>query len=230
MELYRVLSQFPRLLATAETLSEPLANDVLKPRMAGLIIEYQAFQGRLEGWLGDVQAQYDGPLYWFEPSELYAQLPESSLERIFPQRIRFIDLSIAHLQLLYWTAQLLLRSVLFFSCQVLMKGNVDTDLVINFATEVDAIDSSVCHDLACKLAQSVECLMDPDAGLVGAQILGFPISVARGCLLLLKSRDIVWFNVIFRRLLVLDVRLEGFLDDMALGARGERRPRQLLQG
>ena len=228
MELYEVLSRLPGLLATAETLPELLPCDTRESRMAMFVTEYQTFQIRLDMWLNSVQAQYDGPLYWLEPSELYAQLPESSSERIFPQCIQFFDLSVAHIQLLYWTAQLLLRSVLCVTCQILRNGDNDMDLIENFAIEVDEVDSSVCYDLACKIAQSVECLTRTEAGLVGAQVLGFPMSIARGCLQLLESKDIIWFNVIFRRLSVLDIRLEGFLNDMTIGPRNERRPRQLL--
>ncbi|MCJ1430934.1 hypothetical protein MMC27_000284, partial [Xylographa pallens] len=228
MELYEVLSRLPGLLAAAENLPELRPRDVMESRMASFATEYQTFQDRLDMWLNSVQAHYDGPLYWLEPSELYAQLPESSLERIFPQCIQFIDLSVAHIQLLYWTAQLLLRSVLFATCQILKKGDSDINLVNTFAIQVDGLDFSVCHDLACKIAQSVECLTRTEAGLVGAQVLGFPMSVARGCLQLMESRDIVWFNVTFRRLSVLDIRLEGFLNDMTIGPRNDRRPRQLL--
>ncbi|MCJ1398641.1 hypothetical protein MMC11_001841 [Xylographa trunciseda] len=215
MNLYKVLSRLPGLLATAETLPQLLPRHVLASRMASLVTEYQNFQDRLERWHNGVQAQYDGPLYWLEPSELYAQLPESSSERTFSQCIHFVNLGVAQVQLLYWTVQLLLKSVLFVRDQTLRNASAAMDLAHTFVIEVDGVDSNVCHDLACKIAQSVEYLTRREAGLIGAQVLGFPMSVARGCLLLLGSRDIVWFNVIYRRLSVLDIRIKGFLDDMS---------------
>ncbi|MCJ1384127.1 hypothetical protein MMC17_007243 [Xylographa soralifera] len=158
VELYKVLSRLPGLLAATEALPKVLPPAMLESRMASLVTEYQTFKARLDSWYNDIQAQYEGPLYWLEPSALYAQLPESSFERIFPQCIQFFDLSLAHILPFYWTAQLLLKSVLFTSCQILRKGDVNMDLVNTFATEVDMVDSKVCHDLVYKIAQSVEYL------------------------------------------------------------------------
>ena len=100
-------------------------------------------------------------------------------------------------------------------CQRLGQDESDPGSVNPDAIGIDGVDSVVCHDLACMIAQSVEYFTRTEAGLVEAPALGFSMSVARGCLALMKSRDVVWFNVIYRRLSVLDIRLQGFLDDMS---------------
>ena len=94
-------------------------------------------------------------------------------------------------------------------------ANNNSEVIEAFANVVGANDLSTCHDLAYRIACSVDYFTKAEKCQVGTQLLGFPMSVAYGCFRFLQRRDLVWFKIIYQRLESMDVRLPGILYDMA---------------
>ena len=78
------------------------------------------------------------------------------------------------------------------------------------------------HEILRKIVQSVEHLTNLDSGLIAIQVLGFPLAVAKGCLQLLRSPDLQWFDLVLDRFSGRDARIRGFSEDMAALAMRER--------
>ncbi|MCJ1395273.1 hypothetical protein MMC18_008157 [Xylographa bjoerkii] len=215
IELYEVMSHLPAILAAIESIE--VQNLHTTPiQVAARCI---TFSDRLATWQGKVQAHRRERLCWTESSQLYEQVGGTFPDYTFHESMGFADLSTAHLQLLYWTGLLLLKSVLFVTCQSLRKVASNTEVINAFASVLKADDSSTCHELAWKIAQSVEYFTQAENGLMGLQLLAFPMTVAQGCLRHMQSKDLAWFDLIYQRLETRDIRLQGFLDDMSAGRR-----------
>jgi hypothetical protein len=166
----------------------------------------------LDEWQSSLADQYQGTTYHHIPSKLYASLPEKSPERIFPTMITFPSLLTAYQLTTLWSCLLLLHSTLFLTYRHIHTHHPGVRL--DTVPTPPRHTTSTCHDLAILIAQSLEYFAQPDTGLVGAQQVGFPTSVAMGYFSFFNSREVQWFKVIFRRLRGLNVGIEGFLESM----------------
>ena len=211
------MTSLPAILIAIESLEAHNANDEL----TSLTVRCINFEDRLSIWQQDVFTQYCGRPYWTKPSRPNDQKCGIYREDVLQEYIHFADLSIAHLQLLCWTVLLLLKTLLLTKRQSLGNALNDTDMIGMLAHRFNA---NHCHDLACKIGQSVEYFTQAESGLVGVGLLGFPMTVAQGCLQILRSKDLVWFQAIYRKFETMDVQLQGFVNDMSGSRRRRLRP------
>ena len=202
------MTSLPAILIAIESLEAHNAKDELP----SLTVRYVNFENRLSMWQQAVFTQYCGRPYWTKPSMPNDQKCGVNRDDALQEYIQFADLSIAHLQLFNWTALLLLKTLLLTKRQLLVNALNVSDMT---GTLMHRINANHCHELACKIGQSVEYFTQAQSGLVGIGLLGFPMTVAQGCLQILRSKDLVWFHPIYRKFETMDVQLQGFLDDMS---------------
>lgn len=182
------------------------------PAVQTLIEQSAAIVDDLEQWQSDLTARYNGRAYWHAPSLLYSSLPPDSPDRIFPTMLVFPSLVTAFHLTTLWSCLLLLQSNLFLTYRQVRTQH--PSIPIETLPNPPQHTHSVCFSLAVLITQSLEHFLQPDTGLVGAQQVGFPISVVLGYFSFFDAREMLWIRVIFRRLEELNVGIEGFLASM----------------
>jgi hypothetical protein len=244
MRLFEILHNLPQIMKEAESIN-PAANttesstDDTHRQLATLFQHCQKFETRLEQWFNDLESKYQSShgggqplsdsawsdtetgealtpssiLYWCEPSTLYSLLPYDSPRRVFPFFICFVDPDIAFQVILHWAALLLMHSTVYMNYVRICRHIDEKESPRSPAFE----SPNSGRSLALLIAQSLEYFVHPDMGLMGTNLIGFPMSVAQGFFTYTGSKEILWFDVIFQRIREMKSGLGGFLDDMAKG-------------
>lgn len=234
MRLFEVLHTLPEILRQGDYIdlvvkSNKLLSDETTELVNLLTTQCEYFRMRLSAWYEALESNYPSShdhsqstskLHWFESSTLYDQLPPGSPFRIFPSYVCFKDPDVAYQTVLHWTALLLMYSTLHFVHARLQFHKVDP-LPYNF---IRFTTPGAARSLALLIAQSLEYFVHPDMGLLGTNIIGFPLSVTQGYFSYTNSEELLWFDVIFQRIRDMGSGLRGFLKDMA-----ERRTVELVR-
>lgn len=142
------------------------------------------------------------PLFWLEPSNLYHLAPsETCLE--LSEFICFPNICVAQRLLLFWTGSLLLS----IARQQLHEYPPRSQTP---QSELRAMHFALC------IARSLEFFLHPDMGLLGTNLIGFPLAVAsKYCLQQGVKSKSLWFEVIDMRIREVRSGLGGFLRDLA---------------
>ena len=223
VELYQAVSYLPPLLVDIDKLRS--RNLFAKPNLESLAADIADYFTLIEVWQQNFSDQYFGQIYNEGASELYAQTSEATKGRAaYSTCFSFANLGCAHLQLLAWAATALLQTLLSFVCRHLRATLPDNENVVAFIRRMEDFNVDNPHELLRNIVRSVEHLTDLDSGLIAVQVLGFPLSIAQGCLHLLRSPDLQWFDLVLNRFSGRDDRIRGFAEDMAaLGMRERSR-------
>jgi hypothetical protein len=237
MRLFEILHSLPEIMRDCESIYPTL--DAEKPTpdnnskaLASLMQICQDFEICLTEWYNDLERRYQSnhsgmrpqpnapfvsdvtettlasELYWFEPSILYSELPRDSAARIFPFYLCFPNPDIAFQVVLHWTGLLLMHIALQLVDTRLSQSSLKT-FAPGFTFTNDA------RSLALHIAQSLEYFVHPDMGLLGTNLIGFPLSAAQRYFQHAGTKEQFWFDVIFQRIADMKSGLRGFLDDMA---------------
>jgi hypothetical protein len=102
-----------------------------------------------------------------------------------------------------------MHSTLLVTLGRLRSDSMEASIIIDFTSPHKA------QSLALLITQSLEYFVHPDMGLMGTNIIGFPLSIAQGFFQHAGTEEVLWFEVIFQRISDLKSGLSGFLDDMA---------------
>ena len=70
------------------------------------------------------------------------------------------------------------------------------------------------RSVALMIIQSLEYFIHPDMGMMGTNLIAFPLSVSQRFFQYSESRELLWYEVIFERISEMKSGLSGFLDDM----------------
>ncbi|KIW67820.1 hypothetical protein PV04_07046 [Phialophora macrospora] len=240
MRLFEILHTLPEIMRDCESIyppsdAEKQTADGVNNALASVTQNCQDFEICLNEWYNDLEARYQGnhsgmrpqsnaplafdvtkttfasKLYWFEPSTLYSKLPRDSAARIFPFFICFPNPDIAFQIVLHWTGLLLMHIALHLVDTGLDQPNPNRSAprVTEFIFTHDA------RSLALLIAQSLEYFLHPDMGLLGTNLIGFPLSAAQRYFQHAGTKEQLWFDVIFHRIAEMKSGLAGFLEDMA---------------
>ncbi|ETI21823.1 hypothetical protein G647_05892 [Cladophialophora carrionii CBS 160.54] len=240
LRLFEILHILPEIMGDAESISpashpEEQIADKVGESLVSVMQKCHDFETRLTEWYNDLEARYQSDhrgirpqpkaplvfdvadttlrakLYWFQPSTLYSGLPRDSAARIFPFFICFPNPDIAFQIVLHWTGLLLMHITMHLMYSRFGQSRPKTALpdIGRFAFTNDA------RSLALLIAQSLEYFVHPDMGLLGTNLIGFPLSSAQRYFQHAGAREQLWFDVIFQRIGEMKSGLRGFLDDMA---------------
>lgn len=220
MRLFEILHEFPALVELADSIDPTRAGDpdeTLVEKLTALTTRSQNFEWQLTQWYHNLETdqrrQSDRGLFWPEESTLYRQLPESSPDRIFPFLLCFPNPAIAEQLVLYWTALLLIGRKLTQK-RLLQKEVAVTDPLYDLGSAHPAINQNMA-DLALKITQSLEYFLHPDMGLMEMNFIGFPMSIGMAQLKAMGMKEVLWYDVIRRRLRNMDTGLADFLEEIA---------------
>ena len=240
MKLFEILHDLPHIMKEVEgiestTYTADMLADAPMYRLRSLIERCRAFETSLTAWFDDLESRHCGDdglrkrhtgssspnsdsddtftlpseLYWFEPSTLFFQLPYDSPRRIFPFFICFVDPDVAFQIILHWAGLLLMHRTLHVARSHIRSHSEPDTHIPNLKSPTDA------RSLALLIVQSLEYFVHPEMGLMGTNLIGFPLSVAQGFFEHAGTEEVLWFEVIFQRISELKSGLSGFLEDMA---------------
>ncbi|EXJ59220.1 hypothetical protein A1O7_06652 [Cladophialophora yegresii CBS 114405] len=240
LRLFEILHTLPAIMRDAENISpvyiaEERTADSVSDALVSVMQNCHDFETRLTEWYNDLEARYqndhrgirpqpnaplfidetettvESKLYWFEPSTLYSRLPRNSAARIFPFFICFPNPDIAFQIMLHWTGLLLMHITLHLTRSRFgqARPGISLPVIGQFKFTNDA------RSLALLIAQSLEYFVHPDMGLLGTNLIGFPLSSAQRYFQHAGTKEQLWFDVIFQRIGEMKSGLRGFLDDMA---------------
>lgn len=242
MRLFEILHSLPEIMREGDSITPNSDAEVQHPgnveKMASFSQKCLAFETILKAWYKEIEERYQAAhrqrqqrsesptqnhaqgtlaetsqLYWFETSTLYMLLDPDSSARIFPLFICFVNPDIAYQIVLHWTGLLLMYSSLHRAYARLRPPQTDTPSPPSNQSKFD----SNPRTLALLIAQSLEYFVHPDMGLLGTNIIGFPLSVSQGFFQHTRAVEVLWYDVIFERIREMRSGLRGFLDDMAKG-------------
>ena len=201
---------------------------------AAMTLKCLELDTNLRTWYALLESQnqhhYQGRLFSWQPSTLYARLDESSPVRNLPFEffLCFPNADIAQQVVLYWTGMLLTRSTFWLAKGRLLRAGYDPALIPSpqFSTLQEAITpvpfapaASVAAQAsapqALLIAQSLEYFVHPDMGFMGASFIGFPMAVAQSALRHVDAPELAWFDVIFGRMRHMRSGVGSFLKGMA---------------
>jgi hypothetical protein len=168
-----------------------------------LVKEVSIVENQLADWVALLRSEtpIHLPLFWLEPSNLYCLAPPATCS-IFSTFICFRDISVAQQLLLFWTGSLLLS---------ITKQQLQECLTPSKTPESESEATS----LALCIARSLEFFLHPDMGLLGTNLIGFPMAIARKYFLQQgMTPKSLWFEAIDMRIREMRSGLGGFLRDL----------------
>jgi hypothetical protein len=211
--LFHILNRIPAIMEHADIIKLLIDPSSIILATYSLATRSHSVMNDLDEWQSSLGKLHNNAAYSYAPSLLYASLPSDSSERIFPTMLVFPSLVTAYHLTTLWSCLLLLHSNLFLTYRHIRTHHPSIPLDSSIP-KIPQHTQTACHDLALLITQSLEYFVQPDTGLVGAQQVGFPISVALGYFKFFECKETLWFRVIFRRLRELNVGIEGFLESM----------------
>jgi hypothetical protein len=216
-QIHHILASLPEIMALSDKVrtlddAERIRQAVLEVNrhVDQLLEELVLFEDGLE------QSQA-GPVFWEVPSQLAKTAKAGSVTRTFSNRLEFPDFGTAAVQVLAWTAQLILHSTRFLTVAWVRINRPHADIDSAIALDVPA-GIAECDYLADHIMKSLEYFLQPQTGLMGVQELTFAIPPVLGYLVFWQKPEQTWFITIFARLRELNVGIEGFLTDSFEGS------------
>jgi hypothetical protein len=210
--LFNILGRVPGIFELIDSINQLGDLPTLERSLENLYTQSDSVFAAAEVWKASLCLSINAPLYTYTSSALYQSLPPDSPDRIFPTTITFPSLMVAYHLTTLWSCLLLLHSNLALTYLNLAR----------FPTLPFAVHKPSQHTpragphLALLITQSLEYFAQPSMGLVGAQQVGFPFSVAMGYYAHVNpdSKEMRWMRVVLRRLGEMGVGIEGFLNSM----------------
>jgi hypothetical protein len=184
------------LLAT-----EPLS--VILP----IVNQCWTMEGTLRRLYNDFKSSNLGPLYWSKFSTLDNPADDPELGKVFPVAFHFPNLRVAHSCMLYWTALILLFTMLSPSYHMLKALQSDMSGLPVLEERLDIVS------LTCNICQSVEyCLQDEMNGL-GAAVAMIPLHIVIKTLKDQRpnSRELEWSKAVAQNFVKKGIRASMFI-------------------
>jgi hypothetical protein len=211
--LFSILGRIPGIFELVDSINQIHDVSTLEKSLETLNTLSESVFAATEAWKASLSISINRPLYGYNTSSLYQSLPPDSPERIFPTTITFPSLIVAYHLTTLWSCLLLLHSNL-----ALTHLNTATRFP-NLHFEIPRPSQhtpKAAPYLALLITQSLEYFTQPSMGLVGAQQVGFPFSVAMGYYAHInpESKEMRWMRIVLRRLGGMGVGIEGFLNSM----------------
>jgi hypothetical protein len=217
IRLVSILGSLPAIMEASDNIRTLTDIEVTRSATISLHAQCNEVMDALEAFDESLQWSRDDLLCWEEPSMLYAELPIGSDERMIPMCITFCDFSTACLQFTTWTSLLLMHSTLWLTYMWLRINRPETAIDAFVPSFVPPEKIKVCDDLADKIVKSMEYFVRPEAGLLGAQQLVYPLSIVLGYLTFWDKPEKLWIPVILKKLHESNVGIEGFMADSFRG-------------
>jgi hypothetical protein len=216
-QIHYILASLPEIMALSDGVrmmddGEEIRRVVLEisRHVDQLLEELALFEDALE------QSQA-GPVFWEVPSQLAKTAKAGSVARTFSTYLEFPDFGTAAVQVLAWTAQLILHSTRFLTVAWVRINRPHADIDSTISLDVPA-GIAECDHLAIHIMKSFEYFLQPQTGLMGVQELTFAIPPVLGYCIFWQKHEQAWFVTIFARLRDLNVGIEGFLTDSFEGS------------
>jgi hypothetical protein len=210
--LFNILGRIPGIFELVDSINQINDLTTLETSLENLNTQSEAVFTAIDAWKASLSITINAPLYTYTPSSLFQSLPLNSPDCIFPTTITFPSLIVAYHLTTLWSCLLLLHSNLALTYLNLARF---TTLPFSVPKPSQHTPKAGPH-LALLITQSLEYFAQPSMGLVGAQQVGFPFSVAMGYYAHVNpdSKEMRWMRVVLRRLGEMGVGIEGFLDSM----------------
>jgi hypothetical protein len=190
--LLDILTTIPSLLEIADALIAERDLDRSLNMMYTMRKAYATITIKLAHWRGQFQAQRNVGSQWYRSSSLFTAPRESHLLAMFPLVMGFPDPETAELDMLYWTAALILHSNFY----LLLHDAQSSPLAVipipkGFPHLNPGRDSYSYEDLfdpmetECNMrifvnniAESLEYFLQPEMGVLAVNSLVFPMALA----------------------------------------------------
>ena len=206
VRLFPILQRIAHLTSETRDIKQTSHLDESKRiHNATFLKEVSIIEDQLADWVTILRSETppNVPLFWSEPSNLYRLAPPETCSE-FSTFLCFPDICVAQQLLLFWTGSLLL-SITRQQLQEYSPLSSQTP-----QSESRPITLALC------IARSLEFFLHPDMGLLGTNLIGFPLSVARKYFLQQgMPSESLWFEVIDMRIRQMRSGLGGFLRDLA---------------
>jgi hypothetical protein len=155
----------------------------------------------------DLESRNLGPLYWSKFSIQSNPVDDPALGKVFPIAFHFPSPRVAQTCMLYWTASILLWSILSYTYQVLGVMQYDMSRLPILEDQLDVVA------LARNILQSLEyCLQDEMRGL-GQAIALIPLHVVIKILTDYPScsRELSWSKAVARNVGKKGIRISNYI-------------------
>lgn len=239
IQLFEILQEVPSIIEQADALDPGRRSDggndaeTLLADISALTTKCQTFERRLTQWYTKLELDHGQQLqesssslsssqpqslFTLEPSTLYAQLPETSPLRIFPHFYCFANPAIAEQLLLYWAARLFIPRLLWCGDSSPSRSDGASNFTLesafgHVARGLPALTTTMT-ETALHIAQSLEYFLHPDMGLMEVQVIGFPLNLSMAHFSAVGRKELLWYEVIRRRMRSMDGGVCQFLAEM----------------
>ncbi|KAG5207044.1 Zn(2)-C6 fungal-type DNA-binding domain [Trichophyton interdigitale] len=174
-----------------------------------------------------------GLLHWEMPSIISIKKGKEFTREhpLFSTYIHFLDTETAHLQMLYWTAQLLICNNLWLIYQFvsgqenrswhkinepIVNSLLDDSYGIPYRMPELPLPASELYVVAVNVARSLEYFLTPELMTIGVTMFAFPVTVSLGYFQYFGLPEAEWFDFVFERILNSSgIDVGGFLDAVA---------------
>ncbi|KAK2846404.1 hypothetical protein FQN49_005752 [Arthroderma sp. PD_2] len=179
------------------------------------------------------QSEKQGSSYSEMPSTLAIGRGKkfASEHPVFSTYLHFPDIETAHLQMLYWTAQLLIYNNLWLayrSLETRVQPTYDQgDPLLNLSPDLRgdpegrppcrmsalSISTSDLRAIAINIARSLEYFLNPESMAIGVTMFAFPVIISLNYFQYLNLLEAAWFRIIFDHILISSgIDVSGFIE------------------
>ncbi|EFE41422.1 hypothetical protein TRV_03857 [Trichophyton verrucosum HKI 0517] len=150
---------------------------------------------------------------------------------LFSTYIHFLDTETAHLQMLYWTAQLLICNNLWLVYQFvsgqenrswhklnepILNSRLDVSDGVPYRMPELPLSAYELRAIAVNVARSLEYFLTPELMTIGVTMFAFPVTVSLGYFQYFDLPEAKWFDFVFEHILNSSgIDVGGFLDAVA---------------
>ncbi|EFQ98243.1 hypothetical protein MGYG_01278 [Nannizzia gypsea CBS 118893] len=231
-QLLQLLASIPSILRAIDLIRED-NSPYLPYRVEEVSRNCRDLLNKLGQWNISLWAGRGEPLYWERSSMLSISITEEFIRDhpIFSSYIHFLDTETAHLQMLYWTAQLLICNNLWLAYQFL-SGQEDKrwhevnapipNLHFDDSSRTTCsmaelpISAPELYVVATNIARSLEYFLTPELITIGVTMFAFPATVSLGYFQYFELPESRWFHYVFEHILTSSgIDVGGFLEAVA---------------
>ena len=190
--LLDIMATIPSILEIADALIAERDLDSSLSLMYSMRTKYGKITLRLAHWRRDFQAKRNIGSQWYRSASLFNKPAERHLSAMFPLVMYFPDLETAELDMLYWTAAIILHSNFYLLLHHAQNSPLSAlSIPKGFPHLNPGQDSYSYEDLfdpletECNIrifvnniAESLEYFLQPDIGVLAINSIVFPMALA----------------------------------------------------